>query len=120
VAFVFGEGNRAAAGFGGVTDQRAGPGEVAMAPHRQLASTPSFAYLPNMTSVEIIEEIKRLPRAEQNRVFDFVRQTGAILTLTPDELGELARKMAETRDPVEADRLQTEIVQGFYGGRPNA
>ena len=73
-----------------------------------------------MTSVEIIEEIKRLPRAEQNRVIDFVRNAGEARRLTPDELGELARQMVEAKDSGEADRLQTEIVSGFYGGQPDA
>jgi hypothetical protein len=73
-----------------------------------------------MTSVEIIEEIKRLPRAEQNRVIDFVQKAVAVRPLTPSELGELAREMAETKDPAEADRLQAEIVHGFYGGRADA
>lgn len=68
-----------------------------------------------MTAVEIIEEIKRLPRAEQNQVIDFVRNTGQNLPLTPDELGELAKQMVEATDPIEADRLQEEIVRGFYG-----
>ena len=81
---------------------------------------PAFSYLPSMTSVEIIEEIKRLPRVEQNRVLDFVRQSVAVLPLAPNELGELARRMAEARDPTEADRLQEEIVRGFYGGQSNA
>jgi hypothetical protein len=66
-----------------------------------------------MTAAEIIEEIKRLPRSEQNRVIDFVRKEGR--PLNPDELGELANKMAETKDAVESDRLQAEIVRGFYG-----
>jgi len=70
-----------------------------------------------MTSVEIIEEIKRLPRAEQNRVIDFVRKAGAHLPFTPDELGQLAKEMVEAKDPAEADRLQAEIVRGFYGGK---
>jgi hypothetical protein len=70
-----------------------------------------------MTSVEIIEEIKCLLRAEQNRVIDFVRSAGEASRLTPDELGELARKMVEAKDSGEADRLQTEIVRGFYGGQ---
>ena len=70
-----------------------------------------------MTSVEIIEAIKRLPRAEPNRVLDFVRQTGKGLPFTPNELGELARKLAETPDPAEADRLYGHILCGFYGRR---
>jgi hypothetical protein len=69
----------------------------------------------HVTAVEIIEEIKRLPRAEQNQVIDFVRKSGQGRVLTPDELGELARQMAETKNPAEADRLQAEIVRGFYG-----
>jgi hypothetical protein len=73
-----------------------------------------------MTAVEIIDEIKRLPRAEQNRVIDFVRKAGEVRPLTPDELGELAKKMAEAKDPAEADRLQAEIVRGFYGGQADA
>jgi hypothetical protein len=35
--------------------------------------------------MEIIEEIKRLPRAEQDRVLDFVRKSGGTRPLTPDE-----------------------------------
>jgi hypothetical protein len=73
-----------------------------------------------MTSVEIIEEIKRLPRAEQDRVIDFVRKAGEVRRLTPDELGELARQMVEAKDSREADRLQTEIMRGFYGGPADA
>ncbi len=57
---------------------------------------------------------------KQNRVIDFVRKAGEIRPLTPDELGEPAREMAEAKDPAEADRLQAEIVRGFYGGRPDA
>ena len=40
--------------------------------------------------------------------------------LTPEELGELAKRMAETKDPAEADRLQEKIVHGFYGGESHA
>jgi len=73
-----------------------------------------------MTSAEIIEEIKRLPRAEQNQVIDFVRKAGEVRRLTPEELGELARRMVEAKDPGEADRLQAEIVRGFYGRQADA
>jgi hypothetical protein len=73
-----------------------------------------------MTAVEIIEEIKRLPRAEQDQVIDFVRKAGEVHPLTPDELGELAKKMIEAQDPAESDRLQAEIVRGFYGGQADA
>ena len=73
-----------------------------------------------MTAVEIIEEIKRLPRDEQNRVIEFARQAGESRPLSPEELGQLAKRMVEAQDPAEADRLQEEIARGFYGGRSNA
>jgi len=68
-----------------------------------------------MTAVEIIEEIKRLPRGEQTRVIEFARQVAESRPLSPEELGGLAKRMAETQDPAEADRLQEEITRGFYG-----
>jgi hypothetical protein len=80
----------------------------------------AVAYIYSMTVAEIIEEIKRLPRAEQNRVIDSVRKAGAVRPLTPDELGDLAKEMVEAKDPAEADRLQAEIVRGFYGGPADA
>ena len=73
-----------------------------------------------MTAVEIIDEIKRLPRAERIRVIDFVRKAGDDRPLTPDELGRLANEMVEAKDPAQADRLQAEIVRGFYGGPADA
>ena len=72
-----------------------------------------------MTAGEIIEEIKRLPQDEQAKVLDFVQQSEN-RRLTPEELGELARRMAETNDSAEADRLQDKIIRGFYGGQSNA
>jgi len=73
-----------------------------------------------MTAVEIIEEIKRLPRDEQSRVIEFARLVGENRQLSPEELGRLAKQMVEAKEPVEADRLQEEIVRGFYGGKPHA
>ncbi|HXP59592.1 MAG TPA: hypothetical protein VN829_03820 [Dongiaceae bacterium] len=73
-----------------------------------------------MTAVEIIEEIKRLPRAEQDRVFGFVRRSREARPLTPDELGELAKEMVEAKDPAEAGHLQKQIVRGFYGRQAEA
>ena len=73
-----------------------------------------------MTAAEIIEEIKRLPRDEQSRVIEFARQAGESRQLSPEELGRLAKKMVEAKDAAEADRLQEEIVRGFYGGQPHA
>ena len=73
-----------------------------------------------MTAVEIIEEIKRLPRDEQNRVIEFARQAGEGRPLSPEELGRLTKRMVETQDPAEADRLQEEVARGFYGGQSHA
>ena len=73
-----------------------------------------------MTSAAIIEEIKRLPRDEQNQVIEFVRHLGESRQLSPEELGGLAERMVETQDAVEAERLKEEIVRGFYGGQSHA
>ncbi|HZR18137.1 MAG TPA: hypothetical protein VFE51_12660 [Verrucomicrobiae bacterium] len=69
-----------------------------------------------MTTAEIIDEIKRLPKEEQTRVIEFARQLAESRRLTPEELGQLAKRMTEAKDPAEADRLQAEIQRGFYGG----
>lgn len=73
-----------------------------------------------MTAVEIIEEIKRLPPAEQNRVIEFARHARESRPFSPEEMGRLAKQMVETNDHAEADRLQEEIVRGFYGGQSHA
>jgi hypothetical protein len=73
----------------------------------------------DMTAVEIIEEIKRLPKVEQSRVIEFARNAGTC-KLTGDELGKLAKQMVDAKDPAEADRLKEEIVRGFYGDEPHA
>ncbi len=73
-----------------------------------------------MTAVEIIEEIKRLPREEQTKVVEFARQAAVHRPLSPEALGELAQRMADARDSAEAERLQQEIVHGFYGTSPHA
>ena len=70
-----------------------------------------------MTAVEIIEEIRRLPREERSKVIEFARRAGEDGQLSPEALGGLAKQMVETQDPIEADRLQEEIVRGFYGNQ---
>ena len=74
----------------------------------------------SMTAIRVIEEIKRLPGAERLKVVAFARQAEENAPLTPEELGQLAKRMAETDDPVEAGRLEQEIVRGFYGGESHA
>ncbi len=73
-----------------------------------------------MTAIAVIEEIKQLPREEQSHVIQFVNELARQRQLTGEELGALARQMVEAKDPAEADRLQEEIVRGFYGGEPHA
>ena len=73
-----------------------------------------------MTAVEIIEEIKRLPMEERSKVIEFARKASGDRRLSPEELGELAKRMVEAKDPAEADKLQEEIVRGFYGGKSHA
>ena len=72
-----------------------------------------------MTASQIIEEIKRLPEEERTRVFEFARRATSP-QLSPEELGRLADRMVTATDPAEANRLQEEIVRGFYGGKSNA
>ena len=73
-----------------------------------------------MTAVQIIEEIKRLPKEERNRVIEFARKAGESSPLSPEELGQLAKQMVESKDDEEADRLENEVVRGFYGNQSNA
>lgn len=73
-----------------------------------------------MTAVQIIAEINRLPKAEKNQVIEFARMSGEKRPLSPGKLGGLAKRLVETKDPEAADRLQDEIVQGFYGGQAHA
>jgi hypothetical protein len=73
-----------------------------------------------MTAAEIIEEIKRLPETERSQVIEFARHAGEGLPLSGEELGALAKRMVEAGDTAEANRLQQEIVRGFYGDKPNA
>jgi len=73
-----------------------------------------------VTAVEIIEQIKRLPREERDQVIEFARHAAENRPLSPEELGALAQRMVDARDPAEADRLQEEIVRGFYGPESHA
>ena len=73
-----------------------------------------------MTGMEVIEEIKRLPKNEQTKVLEFARQLAESQPLTPEELGELANRMTETHDSAEADRMQQKIIGRFYGGKSHA
>ena len=55
-----------------------------------------------------------------NARIEFARHAEEARPLSGEELGDLARRMVEAKDPAEAGRLQKEIVRGFYGGQPHA
>ena len=69
-----------------------------------------------MTATDIIEEIKRLPSKERAEVLiALLRSQTTKRQLSPDELVALADQMVATKDPEEADRLEKQILTGFYG-----
>ena len=63
--------------------------------------------------MDIINEIKRLPPAEQARVARLVSELNR--PLTGEELTELAGKLAAESDPARAGALKEQIATGFYG-----
>ena len=69
----------------------------------------------DMTASGVIEEIKQLPRAEQSRVVRFAVELARERQLSGEKLSELARRMADSKDPAEAQKLREEIHRGFYG-----
>ena len=68
-----------------------------------------------MTATEIIREINCLPPAELAEVLRHAKELDKRRPLSGAELTELARRMVNASDPVEADRLQEALVKGFYG-----
>jgi hypothetical protein len=73
-----------------------------------------------MSAAEIIEQIRRLPAEERERVRNFTRLNLAPGQLTGEELAALGERMIATEDPAEAKRLEDEMVRGFYGEIPHA
>jgi hypothetical protein len=70
-----------------------------------------------VTAQQIIEEIKRLDPKEQLGVIRFAYQLDAERKLSGAELSNLATRMTETDDVVEAARIREAIVRGFYGAK---
>jgi len=69
-----------------------------------------------VTTSEIIEEIARLPSSEKAQVLNaLLRSQTEKGMLTPEELVALADQMVAAKDTEEADRLQKQILAGFYG-----
>ena len=73
-----------------------------------------------MNAAAIIDEIKHLPPHEREQVVEFVQGLETRRPWSGEKLTEYERKMVETTDPAEAQRLKEKIVAGFYGDEPDA
>jgi hypothetical protein len=80
----------------------------------------SHRYFPVMNAAAIIDEIKQLPPVEQEQVVVFVQSLKTPRPWSGAKLTEYERRMLETDDPVEAQRLKEQIVAGFYGDATDA
>jgi hypothetical protein len=56
-----------------------------------------------MTAKAVIEEIKHLPPGEQSRVIQFALELAR------------TRRLAESDDPAEVEKLKSALSHGFYG-----
>ena len=70
-----------------------------------------------MTAQQIIEEIKRLDPKERLGVIRFAYQLDAERQLSGQELSNLAARITETDDAVEAATIREIIVRGFCGAQ---
>ena len=68
-----------------------------------------------MTAKGVIEQIKHLPPSEQSRVIQFAVELARTRQLAGDELSALARRMVESDDPAEVEKLKSAQTHGFYG-----
>jgi hypothetical protein len=68
-----------------------------------------------MTAAEVIDDIKQLPREEQSQVVQFAIELARSRQLPGEELGTIAQKMLDTKDPAEKARLRKDLSRGFYG-----
>ena len=68
-----------------------------------------------MTAAKVIEEILHLPREEQSRVLEFAFELARKRQLSGKELTELAKRMVDSNDPAEVERLKSEMTRGFSG-----
>jgi hypothetical protein len=73
-----------------------------------------------MNAAQVIEFIKELPADERSKVFEFARVASSPSQLSPEELGTLAERMISAGDTPEGDRLEEELVAGFYGRKTHA
>ena len=68
-----------------------------------------------MSAAEIIEQIRQLPEDEREKVKRFTQLNLEPGQLSGKELSALAQRMIDAKDTAEGDRLQKEIIRGFYG-----
>jgi len=68
-----------------------------------------------VTAAKVIEEIMLLPREEQARVVEFAFALARKRQLSGKELSALAQRMVDSDDPVEVEKLKSELTRGFYG-----
>lgn len=68
-----------------------------------------------MTATQLIHEIDCLPPAELAKVVRHAKELDKHRPLSGAELSEIAQRMVDASDPAEADRLQEELIRGFYG-----
>jgi len=68
-----------------------------------------------MTAAKVIEEMDGLPPAEQAKVIQHAIKLAQHRKLSADELGDLAERLATSKDPAEIIRLKSAMTRGFYG-----
>ena len=73
-----------------------------------------------MNAAAIIDEIKHLSPPEQEQAVEFARTLETRRPWSGKKLTEYEKKMVETNDPVEAQRLKEQIIAGFYGDESDA
>jgi hypothetical protein len=68
-----------------------------------------------MKAAEVIEEIRHLDPHEQAEVINFAIDLARRRQLSAEELGKLADRLADSKDPAEIARLKSAMTRGFYG-----
>ena len=68
-----------------------------------------------MRAIEVIDDIRQLPPAEQAEVIRFAIGLARNRQLSGEELGQLADQLAKSEDPAEIARLRSAMTRGFYG-----
>lgn len=70
-----------------------------------------------MSASQIIEAITQLPPEQRADVVRFARKFEGELVrrLTPEELGELADRLAAATNEDEAEAIKKAMLNGFYG-----